>query len=244
VALLAAFSALAGAPPEAQAAKPVAKFKLLSMSGSAKVTFSEQEIDEDGGACVGTTDWSLSYRSTKPVKFYVFQKSIGREPAIVLSSEPKSGKFTVVPAEGEATVTSQRDYTATDGCNRDPDLDALCPATPTSSRAEVYLAGSFGDPAGSIRAGVSDVATFDAFCTTNPVPLNWGEIEFETGAFPVAVSRKQILGGKKRVKDSGSDEVPLVDTADGPFEDATATGVSRGEISVSLKRLKLKPSSK
>jgi hypothetical protein len=225
---------------EADANQPVAKFKLLSMSGRQEVTYSEQDTDSSGDACIGTTQWGLSYRSTKPVKFYVFLRQIERRPATVLSTEPKTSKFSIVPVEGEATTFLRRDYSATTSCAGD--AEAECPGTPTGGTTEVFVDGNFGIRAGSMGAGVSGgIPGVDFLCEFRPLPLNSSEVEFEDVAFATAISRRQLLGKQKRLEGTGRDEVPLVDTATGPFDDATASGTSTEEISVSLKRLKLKP---
>jgi hypothetical protein len=218
----------------------VAKFKLLSMSGRQEVSYEEQGTDSSGDACTGTTDWGLSYRSTERVTFYVFLREIGRRPATVLSTEPKTGKFSIVPLEGEATTFLRRDYSATSGCAGDAEPE--CPDTPTGGATEVFLDGNFGLRAGSLGAGVSGgIPGVGTLCEYRPLPLNSSGVEFEDAAFATAISRRELLGKEKRLEGTGRDEVRLVDSATGPFEGATGSGVSTEEISVSLKRLKLKP---
>ena len=217
----------------ASAAQPVAKFKVLAASGSETLSFQEQGVDDRGDACNGTTEWTASWRSTRPTKIYVFLKRVKGKQSAVLSADLDPEKFDLVGLKGEGTVSLSSNYPQSVGCQSEPES---CPAA--TGPAEPFLTGT-SDPGGSVNGGVSDIRLppgAGAACSTFiPFPRN-DEVRFDIRASAFVIPRSELVGKKKRLSGSATATEQVGDSG----SQATASGTFTEQLSVTLKRLKLK----
>jgi hypothetical protein len=246
VSLVAAVAILLTLTPAAEAKfLDQAKFKLLSMSGSEAVTFSEDSTTSTGSRCVGTTSARIGFRSLERPTVYVFLKQVHGDVRTILAPDPDPRNFDLIYLHGEATISRSVSYQETAGCDQQaPPTD--CPETTVP--AEPFILGT-AEPSGGV--GASGERTFEV---PSGYPEDCDNLTHGFGSVGVpnptvstqAIPRKQLFNEKRaRLEDSVAVEEPLAKTVGPPSADTgTASGTYKEELSVELKRLKLKEDEK
>ena len=246
------------APSEAKKS-PVAKFKLLSVSGTQTHTFHEEQFDsfnydEEGAqlrgstqapTCVGTQSQSIRYHSTKPTKMFVtLRKAHGLHTLISDKLDPDSG-LDFLSAPGQMTLSRSVSYEQTRGCGSEP---VECPET--TFPAPVLVFGTH-DPSRGISplydTNLDLPSGLDRSC--EPMPgAGFGPLSPYAAApdreipYLGAIPRSQIFD-EKRKRLSGEDSFEFsYETASDPgySYQTTVTGTYGETIAVELKRLKKK----
>lgn len=238
-------AALTFAPQAAAAAKPKAKFKVVSAKGTETLSFREEGLTSTGERCVGTTTSKVSWRTTRAKTVYAFVRRGGGRTT--LSADRVSQGYEAVPLIGRATVSRSVSYQETAGCQEQP---TVCPKA--TGPAEPFLAGT-SKRRGSVVGGIVAVRLpqgVDPGCgaageIAAGIALPFGNAarrallpKFTVSAFAVPVGRL-LDPRRKRIKDSVTVKEPLSAAVD--FADkATVSGTYTDHIAITLKRLKLK----
>ena len=233
------------ASPAAAVGELKAKFKIVSVSGSETLSFSEDNLTSTGKRCVGTTTSEVSWRATRPPTVYVFvRKSRGK---LELSTDRVGEAYELVPLRGTATLWRSVSYSETAGCQEQP---KNCPRT--TMRAKPFLTGTT-KPSGSVNGGLDDVSLpqgVDPGCARSGpiaagIALPFGNasmhlLRSKPLASAFAVPRRQLLDPRRKtVKDSVTVKTPF-SGAEKAADEATISGTYTDHIAITLKRLKLK----
>ena len=228
----AVFIALLVATPAEAKVYELAKFKILSVSGSRELTFTEDSALA-GGRCTGTTSARIDFRSTSPLTVYMNVRRIHGRRKVVVSDKAKPPQSKYVQMDGEATVSRSVDYQASAGCYTEPTAcaEATVPAKVQVFGTDVPSAGVGADPV--------DVGG-DIDCSVVPrIPL--GALRFAPqSTYSDVFSWSELFGKDKRVEGTSRVEEPV--TADDPRPGDSLSGLLADETTIVMKRLKLEES--
>ena len=228
---VAAVTMLFAAPAEAKVYE-LGKFKILSVSGSREITFTENGTTYSGDPCAGTMSARMNFRSTGgPLTVYMNVRRIHGRRKVVVSDKPKPPQRQTQQMEGEATVSRTASYEATAGCNFEP---ADCPETTAPANLIVFGTdnheGGVGvEPSSGFGAGT------DCSVPTGPAFTNF---DFEQTAYADVFSWTELFDGKgKRLE--GTKRIEEAVTGDPEDPRYVVSGTRTDETTIVMKRLKL-----
>ena len=225
--------------PQAQA-RDVAKFKLLSISGTTDSARDVVYEPSDYGSCSFSQTERISFHSTERTTAYAYtSKAHGSRRVEWSSSSTFTGNLTQVKVPGEVTVERSAAYHQTNYV--DPDTGDTFPGCYNEpSPVDCSVKRTF--PAALLIGGSSDseestyvvpslpsreVNELDDAC---PVELSQG------GDDPGLFSRADLFKKKpKRLADTDRAEAPVFDN---PSDNATVTGTIVQHLTAELKRKK------
>lgn len=219
--------------PEAEA-RSVAKFDVLSVSGTSSVTRNDTYESTVYGPCSVTKTEHLSFHSTKRITAYVFSaKSHGRTRVAWSPDATLESSLSSVEVPGKATVSRSATYEQTydeqgnSSCHREfsPTNCAVERTVPVT----LEIGGAGGEPTTYVQPEFSpgDLTELQA-CSAGYV----------TATGPGLFSTVDLFDKKqKRLRDTDRVEEPVFEN---PTDGIVTTGTIVQELAGELKRRKLK----
>ena len=225
--------------PQAQA-RETAKFSLLSVTGGDSFTHHVVYPPSIYGSCAFTMTKRITVHSTKRVTAYAHTSRSHGRARVAWSPLPEyTHNFTVVEVPAEVTIKHTATYQQTDYV--DPDTGETTPGCyqeqePVDCEVErtlpatLEIGGTSGDDASTYAQLIAeDTALYDA-CFVYVADPSVG--------FPALFSRADLFKPRpKRLSDTDRVEVPV---SQNPADDDTHTGTVVHELSMELKRKKLR----
>ena len=224
-----------------------AKFKVLSIHGVQESAFTAdsrltrgfgpdpgEPPEEPEGQCIGSGQERVEYRTTSPQNAWVFvKKTHGRFRTLWTTTPKDPFIFDVVEVEGEAKVTRSVEFSDATGCfsgEHTCGVETTQPWSPLLAGVRVEDGGAAVGASGDENAALRACPWHGAASSHFPIMV---QNTFE----PVVFTRGELFGKKPKLTahETLVGEAPP-GYAPGPGETST------NDITVELKRVKLKPS--
>ncbi len=225
-------------------ARDVAKFKVLSISGTTNGARDVVYEPSNYGSCSFSQRERISFHSTEPTTAYAFTSKAHGSRRVEWWSEPDFvGNLTYVEVPGEVTISRSATYHQTNYV--DPDTGETTPGcynerSPVDCTVQRTLRATLN------IGGTSD-SDESTYVQLSLPPRDWSEVDeacpveiFSSGSDdPRLFARDDLFKRRpKRLGDTDRVEAPVFDNSS---DNTSSTGSIVQELAGELKRKKLKP---